>query len=87
MLGFGLCPAVSSQDTELDHLLVTTVKATFDSHILRGPSLLYKREVQQSTSPYWLLYHLGLDGLINDLQEPPGLCSSSSRYWYGYSLL
>ena len=62
------CPAPSSQDPELHHLTVTITKVPFDLHILSEAFLICEYEVQQSTSPHWLLFHLCQEIIINALQ-------------------
>ncbi|KAK4806246.1 hypothetical protein QYF61_013390 [Mycteria americana] len=61
------------EDPELHHLMVTAAKAAFDLHIPNEPLLVGEQEVQQSTSPHWLLCHLGEEVVIDALQELPGL--------------
>ncbi|KAK4827704.1 hypothetical protein QYF61_020982 [Mycteria americana] len=62
--GFGVNP-------ELCHLMVTAAKAAFNLRISNEPFLVCESEIQQSTSPHWLLYHLGQEVVIDSLQELP----------------
>ncbi|GAB0184060.1 hypothetical protein GRJ2_000871300 [Grus japonensis] len=64
------------QDPELQHLMVTAAKAAFDLHVLSELLLAVEYEVQQSTTPHWLLYQLEEKVIINALQESPGLLMS-----------
>lgn len=45
------CPASSTQETELHHVMITTTKAIPSSHTLNQSFFLRKFEVQQHRSP------------------------------------
>lgn len=47
----------------------TSAKVSFYFHIL-NECLVGEHEIQQNTSPQWLLYHLSDEFVIDTLQEP-----------------
>lgn len=53
--------------------MVTTAKAAFDLCIPNKHLLVDEKEVQHSSSPHCLHYHLEKEVIINAFQEPPGL--------------
>ena len=53
--------------------MVTAAKAALELHTPHQPLLVGENEVQHSTSPHWLLYHLEKEVIINAFQETPGL--------------
>lgn len=53
-----ICVASSPQDPELQHPVITAAKAPLSPHTPNKLSLVFKYEMQQSTSHCWLCDHL-----------------------------
>ena len=71
------CPASSTRDPELHHLIVTAAKAALSLHISNQSFFVCKHKVHKHTLPRWLLHHLHQKVIISALKEPPGLCVPS----------
>lgn len=71
MLQLIACPSLCPQGPALQHLIITAGKTAFNLHSPSESLLAGEYEVQQSTSPHWLLYELEDEVIINALQEPP----------------
>jgi len=70
-LAFG--PAPSSQNPELSYLMLPAARTAFYLRIPSKTLLVDENDIQQSTSPHWLLCHMGEEVVIDVSQELPRL--------------